>query len=275
LGYGARHSMRHAEHLGEKASPTIAELRAVTQPESLLLRPGEEHWAGRLYMRRVSPYVTRLLVGSPLSANAVTALMIPAGLLAAFMLTLPGLLPAVGAVLFAQLWLLLDCCDGEVARWRRTFSPTGIYLDGIGHIVAQAALPAGLGVRADGGWDSIGGWTTLGLLVSILVLVLSVESYLVHFVRARTGKPLLDPGYTPSGPRLGALRALRRAVGLVPFYRAFNPIEGTLLALVAAVADAFTADLAGTRILLLALLAAGSVSVIGHLLVILSSDRLR
>ncbi|MGH3032893.1 MAG: CDP-alcohol phosphatidyltransferase family protein, partial [Gaiellaceae bacterium] len=40
--------------------PSIAELRAVTQPEGLLERPGAEHWAGRLYMRRLSPYVTRL-----------------------------------------------------------------------------------------------------------------------------------------------------------------------------------------------------------------------
>ena len=40
--------------------PSIAELRAQTQPDWLLARPGAEHWAGRLYMRRLSPYLTRL-----------------------------------------------------------------------------------------------------------------------------------------------------------------------------------------------------------------------
>ena len=128
-------------------------------------------------MRRLSPYVTRLLVATPLSANAVTALMIPVGLLAALCLTLPGLPGAVGAALLVQLWLLLDCCDGEVARWRRTFSPLGTYLDGVSHSVTQAAIPAALGIRADGGWSSIGGWTAVGLLAALLVLFVSLESH--------------------------------------------------------------------------------------------------
>src|SRR6185503_7281435 len=89
--------------------PTIAELRAATQPASIFERDSGEHWAGRLYMRRLSPYVTRLLLRTPISANAVTWLMIVAGVAAAGVLALPGLLPAVGAVLLIQLQLLLDC----------------------------------------------------------------------------------------------------------------------------------------------------------------------
>src|SRR5919198_3208375 len=168
---------------GSSSMPSVAEIRAVGQPESLHVASGYEHWAGRLYMRRVSPYVTRALVATPISANAVTALLLPAGLLAALSLTVTGIWGAVGAVLFAQLWLLLDCCDGAVARWRRTFSAKGVYLDGLSHSLTQAALPAGLGIRADGGWDSIGGWTALGLLASLLVLAVSLESHLVHSVR--------------------------------------------------------------------------------------------
>ena len=235
-------------------------------------RPVAEHWAGRLYMRRVSPYVTRALVATPISANAVTSLLFPAGLLAALSLTVTGIWGAVGAVLFAQLWLLLDCCDGEVARWRRTFSAKGVYLDGLSHSLTQAALPAGLGIRADGGWDSIGGWTALGLLASLLVLAVSLESHLVHSVRARDGMP--PPG-ADGGPRPAALREARRLVGFVPFYRALNPIEATFLALGAAVVDAFVDDLTATRTLLVALFVVAAVTAAGHLAVIVSSDRLR
>jgi phosphatidylglycerophosphate synthase len=255
--------------------PSIAELRAVTQPKSLLARPGAEHWAGRLYMRRISPYLTRLFAATPLSADTVTALMIPAGLLAALSLTLSGLPGAAGAVVFAQLWLLLDCCDGELARWRRTVSPVGIYLDGVSHAVVQAALPAALGVRAAGGWHSLDGWTMLGLAVSVLVLFVSVESYLVHFVRAQTGKPVLEAGGEGLSPRPRAVRKLRRAIGFVPFYRAFNPIEATFIAFAAAVTDAFRDDLLATHVLLLALLAAAVLTAVGHLIVIVASDRLR
>jgi phosphatidylserine synthase len=252
--------------------PSVAEIRAVGQPESLHVASGYEHWAGRLYMRRVSPYVTRALVATPISANAVTALLLPAGLLAALSLTVTGIWGAVGAVLFAQLWLLLDCCDGEVARWRRTFSAKGVYLDGLSHSLTQTALPAGLGIRADGGWDSIGGWTALGLLASLLVLAVSLESHLVHSVRARDGK---SPVAAEGGPGAPAVRQARRLVGFVPFYRALNPIEATLLALGAAVIDAALDDLGATRTLLAALLVFAAVTAAGHLAVILSSDRLR
>ncbi|HSD76276.1 MAG TPA: hypothetical protein VLA98_02680, partial [Solirubrobacteraceae bacterium] len=79
--------------------PSIAELRAVTQPESTLRRASAEHWAGPLYMRRISPYATRVLLRAGLSANGVTWLMIPSGVLAAACLTLPGLAGALGCVL--------------------------------------------------------------------------------------------------------------------------------------------------------------------------------
>jgi hypothetical protein len=115
----------------------------------------------------------------------------------------------------------------------------------------------------------------LGLLVSVLVSLVSLESYLVHFVRARGGKPLLDEVREASVPRPRALQRLRRAVRFLPFYRAFNPIEATLLALIAAVADTFTGDLGATRVLLVAVAAAAAVTVVGHLVAILSSDRLK
>src|SRR5918999_4610852 len=131
---------------GERTAraPSIAELRTVTQPESVTGRGAQETWAARLYMRRVSPYLTRLLLAARFSPDVVTALMIPAGLLAGFLLTVPGILAAAGAVLCIQLQVLLDCSDGEVARWRNAYSPRGIYLDQLAHYATEAAIPAGL-----------------------------------------------------------------------------------------------------------------------------------
>ncbi|HXV58809.1 MAG TPA: CDP-alcohol phosphatidyltransferase family protein [Gaiellaceae bacterium] len=254
--------------------PSIAELREVAQPRAHLERPGEEHWAGRLYMRRLSPYLTRLLVASPLSANAVTALMLPAGLLAALSLSFPGVLPALGAVLLVQLQLLLDCCDGEVARWRQTFSPKGIYLDQLSHYSTEAALAAALGVRAGGGWDSLGGWTALGLLVAVLILLLKAETHLVGLARARSGKPIRDEA--AAAPAADRRRLpLREGFRLLPFFRPFQAVEASLLALAAALADAAAGDLLGSRVLLVSLAAAAGVAVAGHLVAVLASDRLR
>jgi phosphatidylglycerophosphate synthase len=255
--------------------PSIAELRAVTQPEALLARPGAEHWAGRLFMRRLSPYATRALLATPLSANAVTWLMIPAGLLAALCLSFGGILPALGAVALVQLQLLLDCVDGEVARWRRTFSPAGVYIDQIAHYSTEAALAAALGVRADGGWGSIGGWTALGLAVAVLILLLKSETHLVHVALARTGRMLpTEATDAPAAAATGRGR-LHQGARLLPFLRPFQAVEATLLALAAAVGDAIEGGLLGSRVLLLVLVAAGLVAVCGHLVAVLASGRLK
>ena len=257
------------------SSPSIADLRAVTQPDSTMGRASAEHWAGRLYMRRVSPYVTRLLLATRLTANGVTWLMVPSGLLAAACLTLPGVPGAIGAIAFVQAQLLFDCCDGEVARWRGESSAAGVYLDRFAHQVTDTALPAALGVRAAGGWDSLDGWATLGLLVAVLVALIKAETLLVPVARAEAGLARVPDTTAAAAPRPAGLRRARRALARLPFFRAFVPVEATILALAAAIADLIAGGLAGTRVLLLVLLPVAAITALGHLVAILTSDRLR
>jgi phosphatidylglycerophosphate synthase len=267
---------RPPENASARSSkPSIAELRTATQPPSLFERNSGEHWSGRLYMRRFSPYVTRAILPTRITADAVTAATLVLGLAAAAVLTLPGIVPAAGAVVLIQLQMLLDCSDGEIARWRSRYSTAGIYLDRMSHYVTETAFPIALGIRADGGWDSIGGWTTLGLLVAVLVLLIRTESALVHVARAESGKPLVEDTEQVAAPRGGALRSMRRAFRFLPFYRAFVAIEFSLLAFGAAVADQITGDLTGSRVLLVALLPVAAVTAAGHLVAILASSRLR
>jgi phosphatidylglycerophosphate synthase len=257
------------------SSPSIAELRAATQPESIFARNSGEHWAGRLYMRRLSPYLTRQLLRTGISPNGVTWLMIWSGLAAAAALSGPGLAWAVVAVLLIQAQLLLDCSDGEVARWVQHKSPVGVYLDRIGHWLTEAALPIALGVRADGGWDELGTYTALGLVIAVLVLLIKGESALVTVARAESGLPPAGDTRAVAAPRASGLRRLRRAAGMLPFYRAFVAMEATLLALAAAIVDTVSGDLDGSRTLVVALVVVAAITAIGHLLAILTSDRLR
>jgi phosphatidylglycerophosphate synthase len=256
-------------------APTIAELRTATQPPSIFARNSGEHWAGKLYMRRASPYVTRLLIRTPLTPNAVTWLMIAVGLAAAALLTLPGLGAAIGVVVLLQLQLLLDCSDGELARWRKVSSPAGIFLDRLAHNVTEAALPIALGVRADGGWDSLGGYTTLGLVTAVLVLLLRVISALVYVARSEAGLPVAEDTVEVAAPRAPGLARVRRAAGFAPFFRAFVAIEFSFVALAAAIWDAAAGDLSGTRALVIALVPVAALTIAGRLAAILSSARLR
>jgi phosphatidylglycerophosphate synthase len=240
--------------------PSIAELRAATQPPQIFERNSGEHWAGRLYIRRFSPYATRFFLRLGMSPDAVTWLFVLTGVAAAALLSLDGLLPVIGAVLLIQLQILLDCSDGEVARWQGRSSPRGIYLDRIGHYVTEAGLPIALGIRADE--------VTLGLVVAVLVLLIKSETALVFLARAESGKPPVEDRREVAAPRGGVLRPLRQAVRFVPFYRAFVAMEFTLLALIAEIADL-------TDELLVVLIPVAAITAIGHLAAILTSDRLR
>jgi phosphatidylglycerophosphate synthase len=199
--------------------------------------------------------------------------MIASGLLAALVLTVPHPLTPLVTLVLIQTQLLLDCVDGEVARWRRTSSPAGIYLDRIGHYSTDAALVIALGVRVDGGLGSIDGWTTLGLAAGVLVLMSKAETDLVHVARALSGTPpIADRGVQM---RRGAVSTLRQAARYVPFNRALLAQEFSMLAVVAGLVDGLTGDLTGSRVLLYAVAAISVVVAGGHLLSILRSDKLR
>jgi hypothetical protein len=221
------------------ARPTVAELRAATQPASIFARNSGEHWAGKLYIRRLSPYLTKLFLRTPITPNGVTWLFILDGLAAAAVLTLPGLWPCIG-----------------------------IYLDRLGHWLTETALPIALGIRADGGWDSIGSYTTLGCIAAILQLLIKGSGALVTVARAESGLPVAEDTRAVAAPRGGGLRALRRALAFAPFYRVFVAMEFTLLALVAQIAGA-------NRFLVVALVVLGAVTLLGRLVAVLASSRLR
>jgi phosphatidylglycerophosphate synthase len=201
--------------------------------------------------------------------------MVAAGVLAAGALTVAGLWGAVAAVLLIQLQILLDCTDGELARWRRQFSPAGIYLDRFAHYLTETLLPIALGIRADGGWDSIGGYTTLGLVAAVLALMVRMESALVVVARAEAGKPAAEDTAAVAAPRASGLARLRRMLAYFPFFRAFVAIEATLLALAAAIGDALADDLSFTRGLVIALVPIAAITAAGRLVAILNSSRLK
>lgn len=254
--------------------PTIAQLREVSQPLDHLGRVSGEHWVGRLFHRRVSIYLTWLIIPWRITPNGVTWIFIASGPIAAACLLIPGVIGPILTVLLIQVQGILDCCDGELARWRRKFSPAGIFLDRVGHYVTEAALPIFLGIRAAGGVGTLDGWTTLGCLLATIHMINRALNDLVQVSRALSGEPPSKDNAETAIPSPGLVRSIRRALRFIPFFRAFVATEFSLLVLAAGIADLFLGDLEGTRILMLALLPIAILTVTGHLVAILRSGRL-
>lgn len=250
--------------------PSAAELRPVCQPTGLVARVNGEHWAGRLYMRRLSIHATRIFLGWGLSPNQLTAAMTLTGVAAGGALLVPGVAGGLLAVLLVQLYLLLDCSDGEVARWTGRTSVTGVYLDRVGHYLAEAALMIGLGFRA--AELSPSGFAVLGALGALGVVLVKAETDLVDVARARSGLPAADEAATE--PRSSTVGRLRRAGYVLRVHRATGAVEASLLALAAALVDGIRGDLLVTRVLLVALVTVATTMVALHLVSILLSRRL-
>lgn len=209
----------------------------MSQPPTVVGRRNSEHWAG-IYLRKGSIHLTRLLLPTGISANAVTWLMILIGICAALVLVLPGWVPVLLCAVGIQLHIMVDCSDGEIARWRDQQSVAGVYIDRIGHYVVEGMLPIALGVHLDGGLTTPGGWTTLGALVAVVVLMKKAFGDLIHVARTYAGWPKLSEDSERAAPRSGALATIRAVLRFIPFFRAFGAIEYTLILAVVATADA-------------------------------------
>ncbi|MEU7741758.1 CDP-alcohol phosphatidyltransferase family protein [Nonomuraea sp. NPDC049158] len=253
------------------SGPSVAEIRRVAQPAGHLERRNGEHWAGVLYMRRLSIYVTWLTAKTSITPNQLTWVMTVAGIVAGVVLALPGLWAAVGAALLVQVYLLLDCSDGELARWTGRTSLVGVYLDRVGAYFTEAALLIGLGWRASAvlpDW-----YTVLGVAAALGAILIKAETDLVDVARAKGG--LSSASEASVGEfRSGLLGLARRVVGATKFHRIVQPIELSMLAVVAAVIDAVAGDLLASRVLLIACFVAAVLQTVLHLVSILASRRL-
>ncbi|MCO5998693.1 CDP-alcohol phosphatidyltransferase family protein [Actinoallomurus rhizosphaericola] len=262
------------------SAPSLAEVRAGGQPPGLKERRNEEHWAGRLYMRSISPLFTWLFIRIGFSPNQLTYMMIACGMLGGAAVAVDGrgtaglIWAIVGAVLI-QAYLLLDCSDGEVARFRKRTSVTGIFLDRIGHYMSEVALLAGLGVRAQGAWEN-GGYVELGLLAALGAALIKAETDNVVVARAKSGLPA-DPatGDRALRPESTGLALAREAASLLKFHRIIGAVELSLLIVATAVIDHLTHGLTATRVLAVAVAVVAVLQTGLHFVSIVASRRLK
>ena len=133
-------AMHHDGRTNEAQSSEVEQMRVACQTWRNDSR-GRPILAGSLYnrllLRQISIYVTRWCVRNGISADAATIAMTTMGMIGC-MLSVPhsmGYTALAGAAFF--LFDLFDAVDGEIARWNKTSSTRGLFLDQLSHLVVD------------------------------------------------------------------------------------------------------------------------------------------
>lgn len=108
-----------------------------------------EPWREKL-TRKISIKITWFLLKAypSITPNQITVTMLIFGLISAFLFMTGKYTYILLGVLSYTLYLILDACDGEIARYKKIFSVKGLYLDYIGHIVINPLIIMGIAIGA-------------------------------------------------------------------------------------------------------------------------------
>ncbi|RKY17240.1 MAG: hypothetical protein DRQ55_16275 [Planctomycetota bacterium] len=148
---------------------SFSELRAVCQ----LPVASRNDVAGLLFGDRCSLPITKLFVDQGLSPSIATVGMLVTGVLGSA-LQLGGELAAIAGAALLVLYYLLDCVDGEVARWHRIEHALWGYYEYIFHFVVKPLVYLCLGFAL---WSSSGSTLYLVACVSAAVATLWLKLF--------------------------------------------------------------------------------------------------
>lgn len=107
--------------------PSVKELKIICRKKV------ETVWYAKYVVRPFSIYITKILLYTPITANQVSFLSMIMGVCGAFAIGYGTFRSGVMGVILLQVSYILDCIDGEIARYHKQSSVNGIFIDFLGH----------------------------------------------------------------------------------------------------------------------------------------------
>ena len=148
------------------------------------------NWMVRHITRDMALPVSWLFLHTPITANHVTFLSLVAGFAGCIVFCFGNSsMMLLGAILL-QLWYLLDHVDGQIARYKKQTSITGVYFDLWGHYVIHSFIFFGIGYGTSLYYESPH-YLFMGIVVGISVIFLNLVydiQYKAYFLKIITLK---------------------------------------------------------------------------------------
>jgi phosphatidylglycerophosphate synthase len=180
-----------------------------------------------IFSARISPLFTAIFVKYGVRPNSITILMILSGLLGAALFAVDNVFVKVAGYIFIQLWFVMDCSDGEVARMTKDFSKYGTEMDYLAHVLTHPAFQISFLFSA------IQLYTEQGADLIYMVVIFSAIAVVELMIRAMLGLQLIrkykDPDPAPAaGEAPARIRMIRNlfinAIYIYPNVALFFPI---------------------------------------------------
>lgn len=107
--------------------PSVKELKKLCRKKVEIV------WYAKYVVRPFSIYITKILLYTPITANQVSLIGMIFGICGAFAIGYGTVQSGIIGVMLLQFGYLLDCIDGEIARYYKQSSVNGIFIDFLGH----------------------------------------------------------------------------------------------------------------------------------------------
>ncbi|MBN2492217.1 MAG: hypothetical protein JXQ29_15325 [Planctomycetes bacterium] len=147
---------------------SIAELRRRVQ-EPVAHR---NDLTGRLYGSRLSIFITRFFLRRGWHANVASFFVLFNGLVGSALLVFPGWPPVIGFFLL-ETYYILDCVDGELARYHRIGHVKAAYYDYLAHLLVKPAMFLCLGIGLARDPAVAAPWPVFVAIAPLLAVVLT------------------------------------------------------------------------------------------------------
>ncbi|WP_412102904.1 DUF5941 domain-containing protein [Plantactinospora sp. KLBMP9567] len=149
-----------------------------------------------------SPWVTKLCARLRLTPTGVTAISVAFALAAAVLFAVGGRPALVGGAILLYLGFVLDCVDGQLARYTRHFSPWGGWLDTIADRAKEYLVYAGLGIGVERAGGP--GWALAIAAITLQTVRHMTDTWYgaLHDEAAKRPKPAGQPAAGGLGDRL-------------------------------------------------------------------------
>ena len=134
----------------------------------------------KLIVRRLSFPFTYLLINLKSSAWLISILSVFVALMGSFFVAINDAIFKILGVVLINLWLVLDCVDGNIARCKKTSSKYGEFVDALSGYYITAFVFLGIGIATFNYYTINSIYSIYPIIIGSITSITNITTRLIH-----------------------------------------------------------------------------------------------